>query len=79
MTLIIMSIVYENLSLKELDNSIKLTLDDLMHRGFTITMADVEVENQQHTHLPNTNFLSLKDIPGPVIKGVLKPGGEHHG
>lgn len=73
MTMVIMSIVFEHLSLRELNNSIKLYLDDLRSRGFLITMADVEVENAKHEHLPNTMFTALTDIPEPVTSGILKP------
>lgn len=73
MSLIFLTKVYENLSLRELDNSIKLDLDELKARGFTITMADVEVNNLDHEHLTNRCLLSLKDIPEAVTSGILKP------
>ena len=73
MRMIILSIVYENLSLRELDNSMKLDLDELRSRGFLITMADVEVENEKHEHLPNTQFMSLMYMSAPVTSGVFTP------
>ena len=73
MSLIFLTKVYENLSLRELDNSIKLDLDELRSRGFTITMAEVVVHNLENEHLTNRCLLSLKDIPEPITKGILKP------
>ena len=73
MRMIILSIIYENLSLRELDNSMKLDLDELRSRGFTITMAEVVVYNLDNEHLTNRCLLSLKDIPEPITKGILKP------
>lgn len=73
MSLIFLTKVYENLSLRELDNSIKLDLDELKARGFTITMAEVVVNNLDNEHLTNRCLLSLKDIPEPVTSGMLTP------
>lgn len=73
MSLIFLTKVYENLSLRELDNSIKLDMDELKVRGFTITMAEVVVNNLDHEHLTNRCLLSLKDIPEPVTSGILTP------
>ena len=73
MTLMVLGQFFENVSLRELDNSIQLLKDDLIKRDMIITMAEVIIEHAEPVVLTNKMFLSLKDIPEPVTSGVLKP------
>ena len=73
MTLILFTQIIENVSLRELDNSIQLLKDDLIKRDIIITMAEVVSIQEKPVVLTNKMFLSLKDIPEPITSGILKP------
>lgn len=73
MALMVLGQFFENVSLRELDNSIQLLKDDLIKRDMIITMAEVVIDQTEPVVLTNKMFLSLRDIPEPVTSGILKP------
>lgn len=72
--LFVLMTMYENATLKQVDNSLIDLIAGLEAAGHVITMAEIShVDVDGCRKLPNTMFLSLMKIPGPVTKGTLKP------
>lgn len=76
--LLVLKTMFENVSLRQLDESISGIIQILHECGCSITCAQVILAG---TNEPVTNraFLSLKNYPEPITCGTLKPKGEHHG
>lgn len=72
--LFVLATMYEHATLRQVDNSLMDLIAGLEEAGHVITMAEIShVDVDGCKKLPNTMFLSLMKIPGPVIKGTLKP------
>ena len=61
--------MYEHVSLRELDNSIKLVLSVLDRTGCNIKYAQVTNANTKEV-ITNRAFLSLINIPEPVTRSI---------
>lgn len=71
--LFILKTMYENVTLKQVDNSLMSLIADLEAVGHVMTMAEISyVDVDGCKKLPNTMFLSLMKIP----QGITKSGGE---
>ena len=61
--------MYEHVSLRELDNSIKLVLSVLDRTGCLVKCAEVRNANTGDI-MTNKMFLSLMNIPEPVTRSI---------
>ena len=61
--------MYEHVSLRELDNSIKLVLSVLDRTGCQVKCAEVRNANTGDIMI-NKMFLSLMNIPEPVTRSI---------
>ena len=79
--LFILMTMYEQMSLKQLDNSLLNIVSDLRYNEHVLTMAEVRIAGTNNI-VANSTFTSLMDIPGPITNGIfrrieeVKPVGE---
>ena len=73
--LFVLLTMYENATLKQVDNSLIDLIAGLEAAGHIITMAEISyVDVDGCKKLPNTMFLSLMKIPQGITKTEVKNG-----
>ena len=73
--LFVLATMYENATLKQVDNSLIDLIAGLEAAGHVITMAEISyVDVDGSRKLPNTMFLSLTKIPQGITKTEVKNG-----
>ena len=70
--LFILMTMYEQMSLKQLDNSLLKVIGDLHYNQHVVTMAEVKIAGTDNI-VANSTFLSLMNIPGPITTGIFRP------
>lgn len=73
--LFVLLTMYENATLKQVDNSLINLIAELEAAGHIMTMAEISyIDVDGSRKLPNTMFLSLMKIPQGITKTEVKNG-----